>query len=505
MKKQNLFNRLAGTLLLAGIFLSACSNNDLEKENTSTGTRMLTFNVSQSFNDSSDEPGRGLSITPDTINQKFDMGLSMEVIVEEDKKDQARNTTEAVAVGTKVLAFVIDAQANEIYRIHQLEVTSNNKLICEVPNREVWVIFYSYNSTTEMPITNLQEGDKTTSVSIQNEVSTKDLIWAKTELITTASTNLGSIKFSHLFSRVRICMNCDIGISGFQTNFSNCKYQQAAINVINGTASPFGARSNIQLNSDYFDSPQTTIYSSYDLVTPTTDITGQLNITNISNSAISRTIIIRNAVFQAGHSYTINVKIKNEKIVNGWQPYYYLWDAKKPITSEQYYYHSPKPVAPKWPQPGEDEYYNESSDIATYSCKGCPTVEDTKKIIENGVFWDANGPLWTDFEGRSHTRGIWVLTRNKLVGTGEDILINTPYFIMAAEDKHRNSDDYLFLPIAGGRLGAGFASTLNGIGADASYWLNGRGCFLVDFQNSLVMIEPELTYPKDIANNIWNY
>ncbi|WP_455667530.1 fimbrillin family protein [Phocaeicola sp.] len=499
MKKQNLFNRLAGNLLLAGIFLSACSNNDLEKENTSTGTRMLTFNVSQSFNDSSDEPGRGLSITPDTINQKFDMGLSMEVIVEEDKKGQARNTTEAVAVGTKVLAFVIDAQANEIYRIHQLEVTSNNKLICEVPNRETWVVFYSYNSTTEMPTTNLQEGDKTTSVSIQNEASTKDLIWAKTELITSASTNLGSIKFSHLFSRVRICMNCDIGISGFQTNFSNCKYQQAAIDVINGTASPFGARSNIQLNSDYFNSPQTTIYSSYDLVTPTTGITGQLNITNISNTAISRMIIISNAVFQAGHSYTINVKIKNDKIVNGWQPYHYLWDAKKPLPTNI--------TNDWWPEPGDDEYYNEASDIATHSCKGCPSTEIGKKIIANGALWDENGPLWTAYNGTSYTTGIWILKKDKLVSAGEyDGWSNVT--MEKAEDVHRNSDDYVFLPAAGGfatRDGLGGVGFGVPVGEGAAYWLD-KGTYLIYYlflEYSYIYIQQGL--PIHFGNNIWNY
>ena len=43
MKKRNFFNILFGGLLLAGVFLVSCSNDDSEENSTSGGTRIVKF------------------------------------------------------------------------------------------------------------------------------------------------------------------------------------------------------------------------------------------------------------------------------------------------------------------------------------------------------------------------------------------------------------------------------------------------------------------------------
>ena len=67
MKKQNFNPILLGGLLLASAFLSSCSNTDLEKENIDYGSRTITFEVGQGFDESVDEEARSLSEKPDTI------------------------------------------------------------------------------------------------------------------------------------------------------------------------------------------------------------------------------------------------------------------------------------------------------------------------------------------------------------------------------------------------------------------------------------------------------
>ena len=157
MKTKELLPVFFTNLLFLLVLLSSCSDND-QKVNIGNGTRMLTFSVREGFDETSNESSRGLEETPDTTYQRLKDGTILEAVVECDKIADSR-AAEPIAAGTKVLAIVIDAMNNVVYRIHDLTVDDNGQLSCEVPDTYVRVIFYSYNSLYEMPTTTLEAGD----------------------------------------------------------------------------------------------------------------------------------------------------------------------------------------------------------------------------------------------------------------------------------------------------------------------------------------------------------
>jgi len=170
-----------------------------------------------------------------------------------------------------------------------------------------------------------------------------------------------------------------------------------------------------------------------------------------------------------------------------------------------------KPLPPditndRWPKPGDDEYCN-GTDIAIYSCKGCPSTEIGEKIITNGALWDNNGPLWTAYNGTSYTTGIWILKKEKLVYAGEYEEGNE-VIMEKAEEIHRNSDDYVFLPAAGGFAQKGYYGEMEfgiSVGSGAAYWLD-KGTYFRYFihdEYSTIFIQKNL--PIEFGNNIWNY
>lgn len=313
MERKRIFNILSCFLLFTGFILSSCSNNDLENENIPTGTRMITFDVSQSFNESPDESIRGLSVKHDTVFQKLDTGLEIEAFIEEDKIEKSRaSTIEAVAPGTKVLAFVVDAATHELYRIQELEVSNDNKLSCEVPNlKTLYIRLYSYNST-EMPTTVAKEGDNVfyPNTFMNEEEYTKDVMFYYSPIIYENTTTLGSIKFRHGFSRLRICLHCDTGILGFTSVLNNLGIPYADVDPIYGNVlkSAREGQTSLQLNSEQFTSPQTIVYSSYATFIPQNDTLGELQL-NINNSGIIGTIKIK-CGFRQQYSYTVHENVK---------------------------------------------------------------------------------------------------------------------------------------------------------------------------------------------------
>ena len=205
MKTKELLPVFFTNLLFLLVLLSSCSDND-QKVNIGNGTRMLTFSVREGFDETSNESSRGLEETPDTTYQRLKDGTILEAVVECDKIADSR-AAEPIAAGTKVLAIVIDAMNNVVYRIHDLTVDDNGQLSCEVPDTYVRVIFYSYNSLYEMPTTTLEAGDWAFLETKNNtENFMRDVMRFETGTIGPDDTELGVILFKHLFTRVRVRM-----------------------------------------------------------------------------------------------------------------------------------------------------------------------------------------------------------------------------------------------------------------------------------------------------------
>lgn len=45
---------------------------------------------------------------------------------------------------------------------------------------------------------------------------------------------------------------------------------------------------------------------------------------------------------------------------------------------------------------------------------GCPTIDEIRKIVAQGFYYDPNGPVWKDHLGYEHTDAFWIAARNNV-------------------------------------------------------------------------------------------
>lgn len=230
MKKQYFKNLLWGVLLLAGGLMSSCSNEDSKEETATSGSRIITMKIGQSFN----EQARGGIAKPDTIYQKLDNGMEMTAIVEQDGVGDSRATTkELVEPGTVVLAIIMD-ENKKVLSKPTLTVNANNELTIEVPNESVQIILYSYNNTsvpsiyTSFPVGSYIDDDSQIPVSF---FSKNDAMFAHTGIIPPGTSNLGTVVFKHAFSQARVCLYYDDGITQFNALTTSISVGSANINI----------------------------------------------------------------------------------------------------------------------------------------------------------------------------------------------------------------------------------------------------------------------------------
>jgi len=318
MKKQNLFNILIGTLLSIGILFSSCNNEDLQV-NKKNGSHTVTFNMFQTFNGEYGEvEGRNYLEKPDTIYKKFSDGMEIKAIIEPSYNIKSRINYIATQMiyGIKVLAIFVDIATNKIYKIDEL--TTTNLLICEIPDFPVRIIFYSYNSSSLIPETNLKVGDVITSDSrYEYYGDNKSIMWFEIPYISPNDIDLGKIEFKTLTSRFVVKMY-DItesySIYSFKTTLENCSAQRSFVDPIGGT---------IQTDNDLITFPielETTYYPEQELrpykytspkdVFPTQDTElMKLNIIDINGIPINRSFTF-NKKTMPGYEYSIKVYVK---------------------------------------------------------------------------------------------------------------------------------------------------------------------------------------------------
>lgn len=438
MKKQNFNPILLGGLLLASAFLSSCSNTDLEKENIDYGTRTITFEVGQGFDESVDEEARSLSEKSDTIYQTFSDGTEIKTVIERDKEINSR-IVYTVNEGTKVLAFIIDAASNKIYSIQELTVASGSKITCEVPNFDVQIIFYSNNNTVT-PTTKLAVDDHI-SVTGKNNIEyypANDAMWFKTSTIKPTDSTLGTIRFKHLFSRIRAVVHCDDGILSFQTTLENVACGQGEINVMKGDMQCIytGNFLSIPMNASFTSSAQAQM-SPYSLFIPADDrIPSRFILNNLNGESFSDKYVNVAYDYYSGYSYTFHMYVNiKRKIIWGWTPEYYQWDAIAPYSPDG-----------GVPAVGSPSYFNNSSNYATNTCANAPTYDELIIILNSGVYWDNSGPTWRDYKGNMHKTGVWVKKKKNWVSASPGYTYVT---VQQATNSQRNSDEYMFLPAAG--------------------------------------------------------
>ena len=449
MKTKELLPVFFTNLLFLLVLLSSCSDND-QKVNIGNGTRMLTFSVREGFDETSNESSRGLEETPDTTYQRLKDGTILDAVVEWDKIADSR-AAEPIAAGTKVLAIVIDAMNNVVYRIHELTVDDNGQLSCEVPDTYVRVIFYSYNSLYEMPTTTLEAGDWAFLETKNNtENFMRDVMRFETGTIGPDDTELGVILFKHLFTRVRVRMYYSTGLFSFNPSLTECSSVYAEVDILSGRMEPIVPEIYVSMGMSgaVSQGSQMILDSNYSIFIPRNDVTEyDLHIAEINDDLMTNKHMRILKAFRPGYSYTIHLRMR-KNIIWGWTSDYYRWDAVEPF------------------EPGSTPFSG-TSGSASHSCQFAPSPEEIQRILGSGVFWDDKGPEWIGYDGRVYTTGLWVL-KKRMWGQAKSVSV-TPE---EATDQQRNSEDYIFLPAAGMiPLGQNCICPI-AVGENGNYWAN---------------------------------
>lgn len=460
MKRRKLFNVLFSSILFAGTFMVSCNNDDIT-ETPKSGSRTLSFNISAGFNEESNADSRALSEKPDTVYRGFNDGMRVDAVLERDKVEASR-VAEQLAYNTKVLAVVINNSTNKVYRIQQLTVDINGKLTCEVPDYDVRIVFYSYNSISKLPETNLAEGDPVTidSKDVLVEVG-DDVLWATTGVIRPTDTNLGQIKFKHLFARLKVILYYP-ALTSFRIYLENASYKDAYVRIIPGTVTSGFSDEILQFeNSSTGSAATTNLSSAYRYFIPLgVESVNKLSVSRINDREMLGLLDTNfTKKFEAGSSYTLTLHVTKNEIIWDWASAYTQWDAKS-------YY--------RWgfvPSSGSADYFNEATSLANYLCKNCPSIDDVRRMLASGIFWDNDGPEWewrVDFPTpRKFKTGLWVKKKKYWVETGVDYVNSVP----AATAEVRTSGQYMFLP-ASGRLTRASGGYEENVGTAGYYWTN---------------------------------
>ncbi|WP_455668593.1 hypothetical protein [Phocaeicola sp.] len=462
MKKRSLFNILFGSLVFAGTILSSCAKDDDLAENVTYETRMVSFNVNHDINEISEE-ARGLSEEPDTIYQQLDNGIQIEAFIKKNSANSRVTSSGSVKVdpGTKVLAIVVNVVTLKVHSIQNISVDSDYKLTCSLPNVKSRVIFYSYYRSDIRPTTNIVVGDSFTAITTSKsnlEYPGTDMMWCQTQDIGPDDNTLGKVNFLHLATSINVAMydeTDDSSLRSFKTVLSNCACTAANVFLAGGAIVPNENLVDVSLDSDYRPN-EGTQYSPITYILPSRVATPiKLKIASINDTPINKTLTFTKNLL-SGFGYTIYVHVKS-KLIEG-PTGFYQWDAQSAWK------------AGTVPAAGSNSYYNNTGGdwvIASNSCKDCPTYINIQQMLADGVYWDDNGPEWTDLENKKHTTGLWVVKKKSILGNhGSGTTSVTP---KTATDTQRKSSNYMFLPAAGNLDGSGKHQNS---GTDGYYWTN---------------------------------
>ena len=459
MKKQYFTKLLFGFLLLAGTALSSCSNEESSNEEIESGTRTITFDLGQGFEESENETARGISEKTDTIRQTFCDGMELTAFIQKDKVVNSR-VTESVEIGTKVLAIVVD-ENDKICKMEVLEVDTNHKLICKVPNYRVRIIFLSNNDQSSVPSISLTVGDYISSDTKTNTIgyNNKYIMIAQTASIDPGKTSMGTVRFKHAFARTNFGVGyIGVGVTQFVAILEAFSNESAQVNI-----NTCELERNMPYRDLYFSAKQQLatekLYTSgYQTFIPRDDTSVmQFTLNEINGTTINLSTKLRYD-FKPGYSYTIYIQLrKRSRIVDGWTNEYYQWDAMAPFTPGT------------TPVPGNASYYNTQSNIPTNSCKYSLSPYEIRRMSISEIYWDDYGPEWIDYKGQPHTTGMWIKQKNSMWPT-----TGSPSTPLQANDAVRESDDFIFFPASGYIEG----STVKFVGERGFYWSNERGDFM---------------------------
>ncbi|WP_143089297.1 fimbrillin family protein [Prevotella sp. KH2C16] len=467
---------LMGMVALIG--MASCSNDDNQIAQGTTGelegTDMeLTFSV----NESQDESvfTRAMADEPQTERQTF-MGMEVETTVTEDKTgapSAAEARTRATVYNTvdlegkTVYAFVYDPSTNKTVAARQTLTVTGGKLTVR-GKRGCQILFYIGNAPYA------SKGVDLSAITVSQSSST-DPMQCVSDVITSANQDLGTLSFKHVFTKIRVVLKTSDGrtVNAFKvTSKDALSSQSASVNIFDRSYIVSGSKSTVSLEvKNNTTSTATADYKNI-IVDPSqpekelsmlfaedgqgATIGGSRNMLTKVNNLLT----LKTRKLLPGHRYSINLTVKpatEEYMNSGFRAdkNFYQWDAYEPYgVGDPHTWSAGNSGIHKVPAGGQNQ------DIATQSCKDCPSADEAKMYLGAGVLIDdghtgayQQAYITTDpatGEKRTYHGGVWLKKKQYIPGFAAG---TAPKATSAAVTNGRptaeNINEYFFLPFYG--------------------------------------------------------
>lgn len=464
--------------LMAMMIIASCSNDDGQVASPTTGEldgldMELMYTVGEAQDDS---VFTRATAKPQTEKQTF-MGMEVEASVTEDKTaalSRAAARTRATVYNTvdlegkTVYAIVYDPATNKAIASKQRLTVTNGKLTVR-GKRGCRILFYIGSEPNVWVGADL-------STSTITQYNNTDPMQCVSEVITSRDQDLGTLSFKHVFTKIRVTLKTSDGttVDAFRlTTKENINNQYATVNIfdrsyaVKGTTSSMTFAVSGNTTSEAIADYQNVIADpslpekDLSLVFATggngATIGGARNmLTNVNN-----TLTLQTRKLLPGHRYSINITVKpsnsDQYLNSGFRAdkNFYQWDAYEPYgVGDPHTWSAGNSGIHQVPSGSQGQ------DIATQSCKNCPSAMEIQMYLGAGVLSDdghtgAYQQSYTTTDPangvkRTYHVGVWLKKKQYISGFDAGTAPKTTTAtITNGRPTKENINQYFFLPFYG--------------------------------------------------------
>lgn len=471
MRQYNLkMTAIFAILLFPWAFIS-CSHDNSDTEGGTDDLLKDGIEVTYAVGETSLDSifTRSGAVKPEVEQQTF-MGMDVETSITDESNDEQTRATVYNTVnlnGKTVYALVFDPNTNKTIADEQILTISNNKLTVK-GKVGCKVLFYIGNRTYS------SVGTDISSITV-SERNSSDAMQCISDPITGINSELGTLSFKHVFTKIRVTMKTSNGkiVNAFKlTTKEGLGYQSALVKIADRSYTTSGTQGTKTFTVS--NNTEAVAAADYQLIIANaTGAQNDLSLVFAKNGAgatidgamnyltdVNNTLTLKSRTFLPGHRYSINITVKpsnTEAYLNtgfNSDKNFYQWDAYERFGVGD---------SLTW-SAGNSGFHlfasaDNDKDIATQSCKNCPSLEEVKMYLGAGVFLDngftgANQQSYTIVDTYLKTKityhtGVWLLKKQYITGFSDGTATKATSSNTKGRPSAEDIDKYFFLPLYG--------------------------------------------------------
>lgn len=446
----------------------------------------LTYSVGEYVEDSVFTRAQAASLEPSNssilqlsssaeVETSTFMGMTVKASFTEDKPEAAADAPTRATVyntvdleGATVYAFVFDPETNKTVAARQTLTVTNGKLTVK-GRRGCKILFY----TGGAPYASVGD-DLSTVTTSQNYRS--DPMQCISETITTLNEPLGTLRFKHVFSKLRVVLKTSDGtpVNAFSvTTQEKLSYTNATVNVFDRSYTTSGAASTKSFTVS--DNMSDVAAADYQVIINSSETPIDLTlvfategrgatIDGVKNwlTSVNNTLTLKSRQFLPGHRYSINITVSpanSDVYMNSAlraDRNYYQWDAYEPVGTGDELTWSPGNSGCHLRSYSSADFNN---GVVSQCAKDCPSYTEMQMYLGAGVLIDdghtgayQQAYIFTDPDTGEKTcyhAGAWLKKKQYIAGFDDGTATKATRSTTKGRPTAETVDQYFFLPLYG--------------------------------------------------------